>query len=123
MELIPLEQIPIAFPEFEDYIIEPSDEIPKGFVDKAMNILDSVYFTSLHYKERAKLNLKESEIIDKIKSGTKVSYENVKKFGKNVIAKSKPIINDMKLKAINGFENVKDKAKNVINNYKDILYK
>lgn len=111
--MIPIEEIPFVFPEFEEYVLELPDDRPKGIIDKAMNVIDNAYFTTLHYKERAKINLKESGIIDKIKSGTKVSYENLKKFGENIYEKSKPLLKEAKTKAMIGFENVKDKTKKV----------
>jgi len=122
LELISREEIPFAFPEFEEYICELHDDKPKGLIDKAMSVIDNAYYTSLHYKERAKLNLKESGIIDKIKSGTKVSYENVKKFGENIYERSKPLLTKVKNKAIVGFENVKDQTKKVKINLQQGIY-
>jgi len=113
LDIIPTEEIPFVFPEFEEYLMELREDKPKGFIDKAMNVIDNAYFTTLHYKERAKLNLKESGIIEKIKSGTKVSYDNLKKFGKNVYEQSKHLLCKAKTKAMDGYENVKDKTKKV----------
>ncbi len=115
LDSIPLEEIPCIFPEFEEYILGIEEDKPKGFLDKAINVLDNAYFTSLHYKERAKLRLKETGIIDKLKIGTTISYENIKKFGKKIFDKSKPIFSDVKTKATIGFESVKEKTKQVIN--------
>lgn len=107
------EEVSMTFPEFEDYSFDQDDEKPKGLLDKAVDIFDNAYYTTLHYKERAKLQLKQSGIIDKIKQGTKISYDNIKKFGEGIYSKSKPIVNQVKTKAVDGFNNLKNKTINV----------
>ena len=69
-------------------------------MDKALDLFDNAYFSTLHYKECAKESFKEYKLMDKIKKKTKTSLEFIKTEGK--------IIKD---KAVSEFEYVKNKTK------------
>lgn len=118
------EIIACSFPEFENYTFEEQNENnEKGIVDKIFNVLDNAYYNGLHYKERAKNELKKSGFIEKIQQKTKDTYDNIKIKGIELYENSKPLINDIKQKTISGVTSIKEKTKGVKYEYKIILFK
>lgn len=107
------EMIPNSFPEFEHYVILEENEEEKGIMDKVINIFDNAYYNGLHYKERAKNELKKSGFLDKITEGTKETYENMKIKGIYFYENSKPLMNEIKQKASTGIDSIKQKTGNV----------
>ena len=113
-DLFDKEMVPNSFPEFEQYSFEEGDGTEKGIMDKVLNVIDNAYYNGLHYKEIAKSELRKSGLIEKIKEGTKLTFENMKTKGMNLYENSKPLLNDFKEKAFLGMNSIKEKTGNVI---------
>lgn len=114
-DLYEKESISNSFPEFEHYVIEDENNQneEKGIMDKVIDVFDNAYYNGLHYKERAKNELKKSGILEKITTGTKVTYENMKIKGMAFYENSKPMMNDIKDKTVSGYKSLKEKTGNV----------
>ena len=87
LEIYPYNSSPQNFPEFENYSFEKENpEKNQGILEKLGNVKDTIRYNLSHLQENAKINIQRSGIIEKIKSGGKLTYESLKNVGFNIFS-------------------------------------